>query len=298
MMDYVFPYVDSEDPAWREEYGKVFGSMRMDESRFRSFGTLRYLLRSVAQNLPFIDRIVMIVSAESQVPDWIDRDRVRVVTHAEFMPEHHRPTFSSSAIESDMWRIDGLSEKFLYANDDLFQMKPMTEDDFFCGDKPRLTFNESDFHYQNIYRRSCRNGMDMIADALGVERTEQWTLLKPQHCTKGILTRHMKEAGRMCSSRIEPTITKLRHQTNVTGFIYHYYAYYTGEYEPFNAVSKFVVVEDDPASVVQAIQDGGEHILCINDSGLLSKDRYQDAGKAIRGEFEKLFPERCRYELF
>ena len=32
--------------------------------------------------------------------------------------EKHRPTFNSSAIESDMWRINGLSERFLYGNDD------------------------------------------------------------------------------------------------------------------------------------------------------------------------------------
>lgn len=298
-MDYVLPYVDGSDPVWREQYRQTFNSTRMDESRFRSFGTLRYALRSVGVNLPFVDRVVLIVSTESQVPEWVNRDTVRVVLHDEFMPESHRPTFSSSAIESDMWRIDGLSERFLYANDDLFTMQPMTEDDFFFDGLPRLRFGESDNRiHRNIYRRSCRNGMDMVADALGVDRTDPNLLLKPQHCTKGILTRHMKEVGRLCSDSIEQTITPMRHQSNVTGFVYHYYAMYTGEYAPFEASMKFIKVQNDLTELVRFIREPSASILCMNDAGDINPAFYRDISKAVCAAFEQKFPERSRYESF
>ena len=128
-MNYVLPFVDCDDPVWREQYRSAFTFAdclkQMDKSRFRPFSTLKYAFRSVAMNMPFIDKIVLIVSTESQVPEWVNREMVRVITHDEFMPKHHLPTFNSSAIESDMWRIDGLSDRFVYGNDDFFAMNPM-----------------------------------------------------------------------------------------------------------------------------------------------------------------------------
>ena len=294
-MDYVFPYVDSSDPVWREQYRQANYSLKMDESRFRPFSTLRYVFRGIAENMPFIDRVVLIVSTESQVPEWLNRDKVRIVTHEEFMPAEHLPTFSSSAIESDMWRIDGLSERFVYGNDDFFALKPLTEDDFFCDGKPRLTFEASDYRVKNLFRRCCRRGMDMIADTLGCGRTDPYVLLKPQHCMKGITVRHMKTVGRMCGCAIDATVTPHRHQWNVTGYIYHYYAYYTGEFEPFSADYKYIRITNDYNKVLEALN--GPRILCINDAGHLDAEHYEEACEALRNGFEQLFPERCEYEL-
>lgn len=297
-MDYVFPYVDCSDPVWREQYKQVNNTLTMDESRFRSFGTLRYVFRGIAKNMPFIDRVVLIVSTESQVPDWIDRSKVRIVTHDEFMPAEHLPTFSSSAIESDMWRIEGLSDQFIYGNDDIFALQPLTENDFFLGGRPRLRFEASDYHVRNLFRRCCRRGMDMIAGALGCEPTDPYILLKPQHCMKGILTEHMKEVGRLCGDQIDGTVTRQRHQWNVTGYIYHYYAFYTGQYDPFYANYEYIRISDDYEQVIDRLSDPNISILCINDAGQLSHGRYEEAAEALKSCFEALFPERCRYELF
>lgn len=298
MMDYVLPFVDCEDPVWREQYKQINGTMRMDQSRFRPFGTLKYAFRSVAKNMPFVDRIVLIVSSESQVPEWVNRKNVRVVLHEEFMPEEHRPTFSSSAIESNMWRIEGLSDLFVYGNDDFFALQPMSEDDFFDGDKPRLEFSASDFHNKNIFRWCCKNGMDMAADAAGSERTDFFVLLKPQHCMKGITLRHMKSVGMICGDKIRKTVTIQRNRQNVTGYIYHYYAFYTGEYSPFFKTYDYVRITNDYEQAIGHIEDAKADMLCINDAGDLDADRYDAACRRMEASFKKVFPERCRYELF
>lgn len=296
-MDYVFPYVDCTDPVWREQYRRANNCITMDESRYRPFGTLRYVFRGIAKYMPFIDRVVMIVSTESQVPEWINRDKVRIVTHDEFMPAEHLPTFSSSAIESDMWRIDGLSDCFIYGNDDFFPLHPLTEDDFFHDGKPRLIFKVSDYHVKNLFRRCCRRGMDMIADALGCQRTDSDILLKPQHCMKGIKLEHMKAVGRLCGRQIDQTITIQRHPWNVTGYIYHYYAYYTGDYYSFDKSYEYIRITNNYSDIIEFLKNPMASILCVNDAGQLSSDRYDEACAALITRFEALFPERCVYEL-
>ena len=296
-MDYVFPYVDGSDPVWREQYRRANNSISMDESRFRPFGTLRYVFRGIAENMPFIDRVVLIVSTESQVPDWINREKVRIVTHEEFMPAEHLPTFSSSAIESDMWRIECLSERFIYGNDDCFPLKPLTEADFFDGNKPRLTFSASDYRIQNVFRKCCRKGMDMIADAVGCPRTDPDVLLKPQHCMKGVTVDHMKRVGELCGAQIDRTVTPHRHQRNVTGYIYDYFAFYTDDDAPFEKDFKYIRITDDYSEILDLLKDPDVSILCINDAGQLSAEHYEEASRALQNSLDRLFPERCSYEI-
>lgn len=295
-MDYVLPYVDNRDPVWRSQYEARFGSLNMDESRFRCFDTLKYAFRGVSVNMPFIDRIVLIVSTESQVPAWVNRDKMRIVEHKDFIPAEYLPTFSSSAIESFLWRLDGLSERFVYGNDDFFALKPLTEGDFWDGELPRLTFNESDYHFRNSFRRNCRNGMDMVADALGVERTDPWILLKPQHCMKGIRCDHMRLIGRLCCDKISATITPMRHPWNVTGYIYNYVAYYKGEFSPLEATFEYKRINSSYRDIRGLIEAPDIDMLCINDAGELPAECYDDAVKVLSRSFEKVLPKRGKFE--
>ena len=297
MMDYVLPYVDCNDPVWLKEYRRINGK-GMDASRFRPFGTLRYAFRSIAVNMPFIDRIVLIVSNIEQVPAWVSRETVRIILHSEFMLPEHLPTFNSSAIESDMWRIEGLSDRFIYGNDDVFVLNPLNEADFFDGDIPRLTFAESDYHVRNLFRRCCRKGMDMAADAAEADRTDPYILLKPQHCMKGVRTASMKEVGQKCAEQINESITVLRHWENVTGYLYQYYAYYTGEYAPFDVGYDYIRIANDYDAVLDHMTNSETDVLCINDAGDLDDEHYQVACDALKETFEEILPDRCRYELF
>ena len=62
-----------------------------------------------------------------KVPVWLNTDHpnVRVVTHKEIFDPKHLPTFSSPAIEINLHKIPGLSNRFIYANDDFFLMRPI-----------------------------------------------------------------------------------------------------------------------------------------------------------------------------
>ena len=58
-------------------------------------------------------------------PDWLNLDhpKLKLVTHKEFMPNEYLPTYNSAAIELNLHRIEGLSENYLYFNDDMYLIR-------------------------------------------------------------------------------------------------------------------------------------------------------------------------------
>lgn len=150
-IDVVITYVNMEDEIWQEQFIREKTSYTgnenaIDVSRFRDWGTLKFVLRSIDKYAPFVNNIFLVVQMESQVPEWINRKTMNVVLHEEFMPAEVLPTYSSCAIEMYLHLIPGLSEKFIYFNDDMILWNRHRPEDFFIGDKcvNSLSLNEPD----------------------------------------------------------------------------------------------------------------------------------------------------------
>ena len=113
-------------------------------SRFADNEELKYSLRSVEKHAPWVRNIFIVTNG--QIPSWLNLDnpRLKIVTHEElFLNESHLPTFSSPAIESHIHRIPGLSQKFIYLNDDVMFADNVWPDDFYThanGQKLYLTW--------------------------------------------------------------------------------------------------------------------------------------------------------------
>jgi hypothetical protein len=104
-------------------------------NRFRDWGELRFALRSLHTHArSFVRRIHLVVAARSQVPAWLDAEHpaVRIVLHRDLFPRPalELPTFNSLAIESVLHRIPGLSNHFLYLNNDVMLMQPTSLETF------------------------------------------------------------------------------------------------------------------------------------------------------------------------
>ncbi|KAJ5715312.1 uncharacterized protein N7483_012493 [Penicillium malachiteum] len=154
-IDAVYTWVNGSDPEWKVERdfwyqrwiqesdgssrnSKAAPSMSVenddgasDENHYRDNDELRYSIRSLEKYAPWIHQIYIVTNG--QVPSWLDRDdpRVKIVTHSEiFENSSDLPVFSSSAIESNLDRIAGLSDYFLYFNDDVFLGAPVEPEDF------------------------------------------------------------------------------------------------------------------------------------------------------------------------
>ena len=73
----------------------------------------------------------------------MDHPRLSIITHEEiFEDQSHLPTFSSPAIEANLFRIPGLSDKFLYLNDDVFIGQEIWPSDFYeAGSGQKVYFS-------------------------------------------------------------------------------------------------------------------------------------------------------------
>lgn len=135
-IDLVYLYVNSRDEAWlarRRPYGE-------DESngvcRYRDNDELLFSLRSVEKYAPWIRRVHIVT--DSALPDWMNTEnpRLRIVRHEAILPPEILPCFNSNVIESYLSKIPGLSEVFLYANDDMLFGSAVTPEFFFRDGRP------------------------------------------------------------------------------------------------------------------------------------------------------------------
>lgn len=156
-IDIVIPWVDGNDPLWLQEKSR-FSVNRCDArvNRYRDWGNLQYLFRGIEKFLPWVRTVHFVTWGH--LPEWMNVDcpRLNIVNHKQFIPEEYLPVFSSHPIEMNFHRIEGLSEQFIYANDDMFFLCPMKREDFFIDGKP------VDSAIQNVLQFHRADGIDHI----------------------------------------------------------------------------------------------------------------------------------------
>ncbi|MFF6984511.1 stealth family protein [Streptomyces sp. NPDC008343] len=139
-VDVVYTWVDGEEPAMRAKrarYQERGTSEILDKetnaSRYTSHDELKYSLRSLAMYADFIRHIYLVT--DGQQPDWLDDQApgITVVDHKDIFPQDTLPVFNSHAIETRLHHIPGLSEHYLYFNDDVFIGRRVTAEHFFHG---------------------------------------------------------------------------------------------------------------------------------------------------------------------
>ncbi|MFI5860163.1 stealth family protein [Streptomyces sp. NPDC051546] len=159
-IDAVVTWVDGSDPQWRRRRDRAAAAVtggrtaEADEAvesgtggtgdtdspdsadsgdhRFRDRGELRSCLRSIAAYAPWIRRVFLVT--DDQVPDWLAEEHpgLTVVHHRElFADPGALPVFNSHAIETQLHRIPGLAEHYLYFNDDIFLGRPQRPQNYF-----------------------------------------------------------------------------------------------------------------------------------------------------------------------
>lgn len=142
-IDLVIPMVFPHDPVWQREYQRFHGSPTAAQHnvRFRSWGTEELLIRCCMKYMPWLRTIHILLASKSQVQPWMlelttprptrEGPGVGLTFHADFIPADYLPCFASPCIEMFLHRIPGLAEHFIYSNDDIFPLSPLSPDDFF-----------------------------------------------------------------------------------------------------------------------------------------------------------------------
>ncbi|XP_078049981.1 N-acetylglucosamine-1-phosphate transferase subunits alpha and beta [Augochlora pura] len=132
-IDVVYTWVNGSDPTFLRSLKEHVPILDVNTaaSRFSDKDELRYSLRSLEMYAPWVRHVYIVTNG--QIPSWLDMDnpRVTLVTHEDiFLNKSDLPTFSSPAIESHIHRIPGISDKFLYFNDDVMLGAEVWPEDF------------------------------------------------------------------------------------------------------------------------------------------------------------------------
>lgn len=147
-VDAVLPWIDGDDPEHERKRLSFLGSGTPPKSahftRYAERGELEYCISSILRFAPWVRQIFIVT--DSQTPHWYEslpkehRERIRIIDHKEIFRGYERllPTFNSLSIETMIWRIPGLAEHFIYLNDDLSLLAPLSKGDFFTSDGVRL----------------------------------------------------------------------------------------------------------------------------------------------------------------
>lgn len=285
-IDYVVPMVFHDDTLWQEDFKKV--SRRYDESnlcdfvRFRSWETEHLLVKCIRKFMPFVRTIYIILARESQKQAWMADEDVSIVYHRDIIPEKFLPTFNSCAIEMFLYRIEGLSERFIYGNDDMFPIAPLTEKDFFEGDVPCLHHVEKPFPERpNIFHSFCRSGQQFVAKEFGLDKSN--VLIRGGHSLTPMLKSTWQYLWKR-SSEIEASITPMRDGRNFCQWICPLWHYLSGNYIDRVPQKVYVSTKNSVDDVCRAISDC-KGIVCVNDNEC--EENYMLYGRAVASEIEK-----------
>jgi Stealth protein CR2, conserved region 2/Stealth protein CR3, conserved region 3/Stealth protein CR4, conserved region 4/Stealth protein CR1, conserved region 1 len=237
-IDMVFSWVDGSSSEFQRARAQrmeayVVGDGDDSDARFRQIDELRFALRSVYLYAPWVRRIF--IATDSPTPAWLaDHPRVKIVRSEEFFTDLDAlPTHNSHAVESQLHRIEGLSEHFLYSNDDMFFGRPVRPDMFFSpGGITR--FIEATTRIGLGEPNPERSGFENAARvnrALLQRRFGRITTRHLEHAATPLRRSVMAELEREFRedfARTAASAFRSSSDISVTNSLYHYYALMTG----------------------------------------------------------------------
>ena len=118
-IDLVYLWIDNKDPVWvkkKAEYDKNSANYNKDavsDCRFINNDELKYSLRSVEKNIPWINKIYIVT--DNQIPKWLntENNKIMPVNHSEIIPGCKLPLYNFCAIETRIPFIKGFLEYYI-----------------------------------------------------------------------------------------------------------------------------------------------------------------------------------------
>ena len=290
-IDFVFPYVTTNDSYWKHLY-KISLSGKESEfeagiQRFRDNGLLKYLFRSLDKYLPWINKVHMIVMCDSQVPNWINREKVHIILHSDFIPKKYLPIFSSSLIETFLPFLPLVEEKFIYGNDDLIPCRYLSNKFFFRGNIPCYNINIRDYFETAPGDTLRKNAYNVI---MGKKQNQR--VATTQHSTISYKKSLLKKCFKKYKRIILNSISKFREEKNLNQYIYAFYQMMEDTILNIQANIGLYIVK--PKNIDKIITKNFQKydFICLNDEIEMSEKNWEQ----IVSKFELILPNKSKYE--
>ena len=335
-IDFVIPWVDGNDPNWIQEKNNYLGlkeSVDASSNRYRDWDNLKYIFRGMERFTPWVNKVYFITWGH--IPDWMNtnNEKLVIVNHRDYIPEEYLPTFSANPIELNLHRINGLSEHFVYFNDDTFITNTCSERDFFgnsglpCDlfvEEPptfvrKDTFNNilvndlvminSNFDRQKVLKAnkkkvySHKNMRCYIKNrVLSTMKRHEFFGIEfshlPQPYRKAIFDRvwsdNQETLDSVCHNRF-------RSAEDVNQYVLKYYQMLTGQFEPYDWRKTGIVYQlndsnekNNISDAIADIKSQSYKLICLNDS---SVGDFDNTKQKINEALDSILPDKCSYEL-
>lgn len=338
-IDIVIPWVNDQDVQWKQErslYSNGFSDDKKDIDKFyRDWNTLLYVFRGIEMFMPWVNKVHLLTYGH--VPKWLnmDADKLNVVKHQDFyINPSHLPAFNSQSIEMNFLGIKGLSEKFIYFNDDTLVLKETPISRFYKDNLPL------DFIIQNIprqgflYRLLISNDsyVDTMANNLRLINREfsKRKLLKqnPQlfyssrysfrsrlynfffnllphyywfsnyHFQQPYLKSNIEETYSIYKEEMDMTSSsRFRSKHDVNQYLYRYVRLAKGEFEPYEPNDTYcMVLSSYKAFLKNKHRINKVRFFCPNDSPHISEEDYIRTKRELTAILNDILPEKCSFE--
>lgn len=326
-IDFILTWVDGSDPEWQKQRAIYSGEKYTDRVsvHYRDWGTLKYWFRAAEKYAPWVNRIHFVTCG--QIPAWLNLEnpKIHFVRHSDYMPPEYLPTFSANPIELNFHRIDGLSEQFVYFNDDTFLSAPVGTSDFFIDGLPcdsvglsalipsvkgevitNILFNDLLLINANFQKKNCLKGnlKKWINPRYGAASLKNLYYLpigkfsgfENPHLPNAFLKSTFEEVWEAEGGYLDAVSrNKFRTKEDVNQYLMRYWRLVKGEFVPRNPkCGACCEIGTDNNAITQHLLKKDVKLLCINDKSTLEDFNAQKDW--LCSLMEKSFPEKSSYE--
>lgn len=336
-IDFVVPWVDGNDLEWQKTKAQYLSDSEDVDSRnirYRDYGLLKYWFRSVEKFAPWVNKVYFVTNG--QVPSWLNTDAEKLVwiKHEDYIPKEFLPTFSANPIEIHLDKIESLSDKFVYFNDDFFIIRPLEETHFFRNNLPVL--------YPCTSSRMARAKNDhfphmLLNDVMLINRHfSSWKVIRSNKMNwlsptrvgfvtalqNGVASRlgffpgfdnpHMpspflKDAFKEVWEKEEEVLTntmknRFRSNGDLNQYVFYDWQLATNRFVPArrkNLGRYFELQNDLPgnAELIETIRKQTQPAICINDTAEgMTNEQFECVMKQLADAFESILPEKSSFE--
>ncbi len=205
-LDLVYLWCDDADTEWSELRKKYMPKEKLDKQitckgRFVQNDELKYSLRSVEKYMPWVKNIYIV--SNCKMPQWlnVNHPKIKIIKES-FLLGKYAPVFNSNAIETFLADIDGLSENFIYMNDDNLLAAPVKPADLIDNNGKiicRMTYSKKP-GYPSVYCDMIYN-MQKVSEQKFGYKCEYF----PHHNLDVYNKTAFNQCNKMCAELVEQT---------------------------------------------------------------------------------------------
>lgn len=334
-IDFVVTWLDSSDQAWQKDYQNYKYAVNKGDAapaRFRDWGLFRYWFRSIEQYAPWVHKVYLVTNGT--FPEWINdkHEKLVLVNHADYIPKENLPTFNSHTIELHLHKIKGLSEHFVYFNDDMYLNGPVTPNYYFkdglpCDNNAETLSNvptytkasrfgiysiimanigiiNAHFNRWNVVKQSPRKWFGFHLDihnlflSLYLARQNRFIGFNWRHNEQPFLKSVFEEIWKKEPEALINSCTRFREEMNLSPYVFRYWQFASNKFFPIklNKQKLYPIVKEEFTQICEALTNQQIKSICLNDVPRCSHEDFEMLCPLLVKEFEKKYPKKSAFE--